>query len=735
MKKLVIFLLAILSIGSIAQSTQKFNFGFENTTPGQKLPDDWLEDVMNSDYLIDTIIKHSGKNSMLFQKNKANGYGQLTYIIPAYEGKEIELRVYVKGKEVKKANNWIALEIFGPLGELKHQQMQENDFQGTFDWTMYSIKFPLPENAKTFRIYVWLTGEGQLWFDDFEILIDGKDISQAKQKEIKVLNAEIDNEFDKGSKVEVLIPNDEKVSDLKILGMIWGFLKYYHPNIAAGNYNWDYELFRILPEIMDSKSTQDRDDILTDWIKSLGSYKTAQKINEINREIKMSPDLDWITSSNFTANLTAELLKVKNAERKKQHYYISMWYDWYPEFQNENAYSDMKYPDAGFRLLSLYRYWNIIQYFFPYRNLIEEDWKEVLKEFVPKFIHAANELEYKLVVMELIVRIHDSHADIWKKYQDSTLRNYYYGANWAPVEVKFIENKLVVTNFRTKGLNEKSGLQAGDIISTINNKPVENIVSEKLKYTSGSNYPTQLRNMRSFLLMTSDTILNIEFIRNGTSGFKEIKAGPNFSYGKYKVKDTCFKLITPNIAYINAGTLKKEYLPKIISEIKNTKGLIIDLRRSSSVGMSYLLDYFLPDSIAFVKNTAGNILEPGTFIFWRDTKRGKKNKDYYKGKVIILVNENTQSNMEFTTMALKAAPNALVIGSTTAGADGNVTYFDLPGGIRTRISGIGIYYPDGTETQRIGIVPDIFVKPTIEGIRLGKDEVLEKAIEVINNAK
>ena len=49
------------------------------------------------------------------------------------------------------------------------------------------------------------------------------------------------------------------------------------------------------------------------------------------------------------------------------------------------------------------------------------------------------------------------------------------------------------------------------------------------------------------------------------------------------------------------------------------------------------------------------------------------------------------------------------------------------------ISGIGVYYPDGTKTQRVGIVPDIEVKPTISGIRNGKDELLEKAIELIHS--
>ena len=35
------------------------------------------------------------------------------------------------------------------------------------------------------------------------------------------------------------------------------------------------------------------------------------------------------------------------------------------------------------------------------------------------------------------------------------------------------------------------------------------------------------------------------------------------------------------------------------------------------------------------------------------------------------------------------------------------------------------------KVTRIGIVPDIEVHPTIEGIRQGKDELLEKAIEII----
>ena len=141
----------------------------------------------------------------------------------------------------------------------------------------------------------------------------------------------------------------------------------------------------------------------------------------------------------------------------------------------------------------------------------------------------------------------------------------------------------------------------------------------------------------------------------------------------------------------------------------------------------------MPEPVEFVKFSQASLTSPGLFTFTRPLKVGEDNKEYFRGKVAILVDESTLSQAEYTTMALRVAPGAVVIGSTTAGADGNVSTVMLPGNIRTMISGIGVYYPDGSETQRVGIVPDIKIKPTIEAIRKGLDEFLEKALEIIGN--
>ena len=82
-------------------------------------------------------------------------------------------------------------------------------------------------------------------------------------------------------------------------------------------------------------------------------------------------------------------------------------------------------------------------------------------------------------------------------------------------------------------------------------------------------------------------------------------------------------------------------------------------------------------------------------------------------------------------MAFRALPNSIVVGSQTAGADGNISRITLPGNLSTTISGIGVFYPNRQPTQKIGIVPDLYVEPSRDGIIDGRDEVLEAALDAL----
>ena len=359
----------------------------------------------------------------------------------------------------------------------------------------------------------------------------------------------------------------------------------------------------------------------------------------------------------------------------------------------------------------------------------------VLKDYISMFISAQNRLQYELAVLQIITEIDDTHAaNLGGGNAIAELR----GNRFAPFRVWFVEGKLVVTDYYNWDLKETTGLEIGDIITHINGQAVETILENLGKYYPASNKPVRLMNMSFDLLRSNDNTINITYNSLGSSRQKEIQLYtrdmlPNM-YRTYKVNpnEKSYKLLDGNIGYVTLASIKNEDIAEIRQSFINTKGIIIDIRNYPSTFVPFSLgSYFVSKSTPFVKFTAGNVNNPGEFTFTSAIEIPNTDETF-QGKLVVIVNEVSISQSEYTAMAFRAGDNTTIIGSTTAGADGNVSAIVLPGGLRTSISGIGVYYPNGTQTQRFGIVPDVRVEPTINGIKQGRDELLEKAIEIIN---
>lgn len=726
----------LFTLSALAQKTHlplNLNLDFEQLNKG--IPLNWNLSLNNKyESKIDSINVQKGKYSISIKhKEGSGGFGLFSLTIPlSYPGKKITLSGYIKTENVDGyAGLWMRIDP-----QIAFDNMHKKSIKGNTDWTKYEINLDLnPEKTTSITIGGILVGKGKVWMDNLTLQIDGKDISTLTPILKKPYPAESDHEFDSTSKIIPFALDKNKTKDLQDLGLIWGFLKYYHPQIAAGNHNWDYALFRILPQVIASTSQQLRDQILTTWIKSLGDFEIdSQLTSPVTEDLKIAPDLDWIQTSGFSKNLQKELLRVKKAKRRGDHFYISQNPAvGNPVIKNENSYRNIPMTDVGYRILSLYRYWNLIHYYFPYKNLIDQDWKEVLHDYIPKMIAADDVQAYTLTTLQLIGNIYDTHANI--SGNNSVLNNF-KGTRYAPLEFTFIENKAVITGFHDQQKGVQTGLKIGDVLTSINGNAIDQIIQEKLKYYPASNYSTQLRDIAIDLLRTNDTLVQIEYLQDNKIVDQTIKTYSTDEiniYKKYQLKDVSIRMISPEIAYINNGKLNRTSLPQVIEQLKNTKGMIIDCRNyPSDIPMIYeFAKYLLPTATSFTKFTVGSLTTPGEFTFINDLYVGIKNDDYYQGKIMILVNEITQSASEFYAMAYSVHPNAQVIGSTTAGADGNISSFFLPGGISTMFSGVGVYYPNKAETQRVGIKIDIECKPTIKGIQAGKDEVLEKAIQLL----
>jgi hypothetical protein len=179
---------------------------------------------------------------------------------------------------------------------------------------------------------------------------------------------------------------------------------------------------------------------------------------------------------------------------------------------------------------------------------------------------------------------------------------------------------------------------------------------------------------------------------------------------------------------VNMDTLEATWVPEMFYALWETDAIIFDIRRYPNSNIYAIAKYLYPNPVEIAKLQALESFYPGAY-YWETDYMGGGMPETYPGNIIILFNEVTQSQGEMTCMGFEPFPELIKIGSQTAGADGNISTIYLPGRIRTIFTGLGIFYPDYTQTQRIGIVPDYEVHPTIAGIRAGIDELMSFALD------
>ncbi|MDX5417609.1 MAG: hypothetical protein LPK09_00220, partial [Hymenobacteraceae bacterium] len=243
-----------------------------------------------------------------------------------------------------------------------------------------------------------------------------------------------------------------------------------------------------------------------------------------------------------------------------------------------------------------------------------------------------------------------------------------------------------------------------------------------------------------YLLRGHSTEMTITFLRDGKAATKKVnrytQAYGMASLAALYTNRSASKELSPGIGYIlNAKITSQEEADSLYKAMANYKAIIYDLRPIPDHTLRWHTAHLLSEPTPFFNATYLKTSMPGTFNWQTSddaaTHTGPaSNPTPFQGKVYILVGPYTFSVAEFTTMALKTAPGAKVIGSQTAGADGDIKRIMLPGGITTTMSGIGIYHPDRGQTQRVGIVPDVEINLTPEDFKPGVDKVLQRAVEL-----
>lgn len=398
----------------------------------------------------------------------------------------------------------------------------------------------------------------------------------------------------------------------------------------------------------------------------------------------------------------------------------------------------------------------MINYFFPYKDSMGEDWDAVLREFIPKMEKVGNAFEYHLAVAEMVSHIHDSHGFVYSP----VLREHFRAV--PPVRVRVIEGVPVITAFSAPssatcgdpvygyGCYEPAvvtelpaaGLELGDVILKVDGEDVKDRMTQMSKYIAAST-PQSLRRDGTYLILAGPKDSKATLTLRDRHGHEKQVELPRNCWDFLLLRlaggrsGEIYKLLSENIGYADLTRLDDSMVDGMFEKFKDTQAIIFDMRGypKDAWGMwAYLGEVKHPINAIFQQPV---VMFPDAPSFQRSItqtmfqRMPPRTKWKYTGKTVMLIDERAQSASEHIGLILEAINGTKFVGTPTAGANGNVTFFWAPGGIRIYFTGLAARHADGRQLQRIGLVPDIEVRPTIAGIRSGRDEVLDKAVEYV----
>lgn len=524
---------------------------------------------------------------------------------------------------------------------------------------------------------------------------------------------------------------------------IWGLLKYNHPEISQGefDYNKEFILEYDKLKLISDRSTFNEE--LSQWMTKFDSkntkYKSKDKLLGNENLFHENEDFDWIENSEFNTTVVKKLYKIKDNLVEKGYYASVSPLSRIVSFENEIPLTAFDVSIESHRLLFLSSFWNAMAYWNVNLYLTDKLWSEVLTEMISEFLKTDN---FGLAKDKLFSRLGDSHS------------NYSFSEGFNSL-IKFpnfkgrvINDSLVVTNIYHKERQLKDNISKGDVIFSVEGLSLKEYYTRKFSdmvSVSNSNYLKRLMD-KSYLLASDselDSVLVSVRNKNGKTYDTYIKLYELVNKNAIFVRSLPdqqpnWKKLGENIGYLNLFRIDKDGLKEAFNELYDTEGIIIDLRNyPRNINASEITKYLYPKRSTFIKVLASAGPSLGEYeiksplrMIMNPFMAGQKNANYYKGKVVLLVDRSTASNAEFIGMAIQNAPNCITIGEQTCGAVLNRNQIMLIDSTSIDYTSRGAFYPNDKPVQRKGLKIDYEVKES--AVNYNPNLYTEEAVRVIN---
>jgi C-terminal processing protease CtpA/Prc len=380
-------------------------------------------------------------------------------------------------------------------------------------------------------------------------------------------------------------------------------------------------------------------------------------------------------------------------------------------------------PDVDQRLADVVVAWNVFRHFYPYWTEAGVAWDDRLRPRLEEARAAQTRKAQHDALLGLVADARDGHGSV-ADTRERTERA------WLPVGLAVVQGQVVVASS-----DAPAEAAVGAVVTTIDGVPARDQLARAMALASGS---PQWREVKArWAVANGPRGTPVRLGLDGAPRPREVTLTYGAASPPPSRRSDPLAELQPGIWYVDLTRAKMaEVVPKL-EALAAARGVVFDVRgypTDAGFGLlPHLLDGPETDRWMHVAKLVGPFYETAG---WQDLGwDAKPRRPRIAGHVVFLTDGRAISYAESVMGYVADRKLGTIVGGTTAGTNGNVASFLTPGGFNVAFTGMRVTRHDGRSPHHlVGIEPDVRIAPTLEGLRAGRDEVLERGLAIATSA-
>jgi hypothetical protein len=367
--------------------------------------------------------------------------------------------------------------------------------------------------------------------------------------------------------------------------------------------------------------------------------------------------------------------------------------------------------------------WNVLEHFWPYWSVVSVDWTAELDAALKDALDDRNADDHAATLRRLSAAAPDGHAS-------TTCLGESVRAN-PPFAVDMLEGQVVVTASMDKAV------ERGDVVVSIDGRPSAELLAADEALASGSPQWRLVQARRLFGAGPVGSKAALRLRRGGAELNVTVARGDSMPS---QAAHPSIERFEDGVYYIDLGRASIADLDPIMDRLASAPGIVFDVRARPTRNPKILSHLLTRADDADAWFAIPHVIRPdhtSTSVPTWDTSGWAMPvlQPHIGGRVAFLTGPAAISYAESVMELVEHYHLGAIVGSATAGTNGDIAEITEPTGCRTTFTGLRVTKLDGTRHHLVGVQPTIPVSRTIAGVAAGRDEVLEKALAYVRATK